>query len=319
MTIMKDKKNVLLLGGVIVDRYYEVEDYPRAGQNAVILDSFDKVGGCAINVAVTLKNLGMLPYIVSKIGDDENGCFIMHYIKSLALPTECITIETNRKTGYCLTILPKIGECTFFTSKACESEFPSIALSDELCKNAAFVYITGYYLLDKNTASSVLEFIKKIKSIGCRILFDPGPLVTHMSNSHLSAILSLSNLIIPNQYELDLIRNKLVLPSDLFQWLFNQSCQYIVIKKGTEGVEIHTSKENLKVGAFRVKCVDSSGAGDSFAGGLIYALSHGFEFCEAIEFASGCGAYTVAVEGPHGIFSIEDIYKIIKTQKANLQ
>lgn len=70
---MKPKNKVLLLGGIITDRYFEVEHYPDLGQDTLILNSFDKIGGCALNVAVTLNNLGSLPYIVSKLGDDEVG------------------------------------------------------------------------------------------------------------------------------------------------------------------------------------------------------------------------------------------------------
>jgi len=316
---MEKKKKVLLLGGIIIDRYYEVESYPKPGQAAVILNSFDKVGGCAINVAVTLQNLGAIPYVVSKLGDDENGRLIMSYVQSLALPTECITIETNRKTGYCLTIIDKMGERTFFSFKGCENEFPSVVLPDELYKNITFSYVTGYYLLERGTASNALKLIKKLKDAGCRILFDPGPLVAHMSISQLSTMLALSDLIIPNRYELELIKDKLALPCDLHKWLHKGGCQYIVVKKGIEGVEVHTSEQSMKMRALQMKCVDTTGAGDSFAGGLIYALAYDFELRKAIELASGCGAYTTTVKGPHGAFSIDDIYKMIKTQKEDLR
>ena len=54
----QNNRSVLLLGGVLVDRCFQVEQYPESGQDTVIERAFERIGGCALNVAVTLNNLG---------------------------------------------------------------------------------------------------------------------------------------------------------------------------------------------------------------------------------------------------------------------
>lgn len=318
MALTENNKRVLLFGNVIIDRYYEVENYPQSGQDTTILKSYNKVGGCAINVASSLKNLGMIPYIVSNLGDDENGHLIMHYLQSFDIPTHCIRVEAGRNTGYCLTILDKNGERTFFTFKGCEIEFSSDNFPDITFQNTKFAYVTGYCLLDAKSATSILEFIEKIKHGGCRILFDPGSLVTDMNTSQLSAMLNLSDLIIPNEHELKLIEEKFGLTRNAYDWLHDCGCQYVIVKKGVGGVEVHSPGEDMKMPAFKTKSVDTNGAGDSFIGGLIYGLSHDLGFNRAIELANACGAYITTVKGPHASFSIEDICNFIEKNKMSL-
>jgi len=81
----------------------------------LIEDSFRRVGGCAVNVAVTLKNLGLVPHIVSGIGGDERGGAIVDYLRELGLSTEAIRVRREGKTGYCLTLVEDGGERTFLT------------------------------------------------------------------------------------------------------------------------------------------------------------------------------------------------------------
>lgn len=312
------KKKILLLGGIVVDRYYEVDDYPARGRNAIVQHSFQKVGGSAINVAVTLQNLGALPYVVSKLGDDEAGRFVLRYLRSLSLPTECVAVEAKQKTGRCISILDKTGECTFFTLRGCEGEFSEDLVPGNLCEQISFSYITGYYLLRKTIASRVLRLMKKMKGVGCRIFFDPGPLVGSVDASQLSTMLALSDVVSPNQHELELIEQSLALPGHLHRWLHAQGCRYVVVKRGSAGVDVYTPEKHITAKAFQLHPVDASGAGDSFAGGMLYALAHSFELHKAIIFASACGAYTTTVKGPHAAFSIEDIDIVIQSQQGKM-
>ena len=304
---MRYKNKVLLLGGIITDHYFEVENYPGLGQDTLILNSFDKIGGCAINVAVTLNNLGSIPYIVSKLGDDQVGKKIWQYMQSLDLPTDCIVVIPGKNSGYCLTIIDRNGERTFFTYNGCEKEFSIKMLPVELLREISFVYISGYYLLNDLSTSMILEFLEGLRQNKCQILFDPGPLVGKIDPFQLLKMIGLSTWIVPNLSELAMIKLSLGIEADPVEWLLNQGCQYVVVKKGDQGVDFYSSGANLSLKSFRVKAIDSTGAGDSFAGGLIHALSNGENPTQALELAIACGAYIATIEGPHGIFTSEEL------------
>ncbi len=314
---MTEPIKILLLGGILLDRYFEVNCYPEAGQDSLINKSYDLVGGCSLNVAITLKNLGTLPYIVNKFGDDEIGGKIERYIEALTMPTTCMLKVPGGQTGYCLTILDQTGERTFFTYKGCEIEFSPETIPTQLMPDFSFAYITGYYLLNWQNASLVLDLVKQLHQNGCQVLFDPGPLVGEMDTTQLRELLKISDWLIPNSNELAILQKKIEVSGDIASWLFNQGGRGIAVKKGGLGVDIFTPLSNFTLRGFPVNPTDTNGAGDSFAGGFIHGLANGYTLRQAATLASACGAFTTTIKGPHGAFSIDDINHFIATFKDN--
>lgn len=302
-----DGVSVLIFGGIIVDSYMIVTEYPVRGQDALINDSFEKVGGCAVNVAQTLKNLGMHPYIVSAVGGDIRGNMIKSYIEDNQFDTCCIKQLEGESSGYCVTILEDAGERTFLTYKGCESYFSSDMTSDKLIKKTSYVYVTGYYLLDERYSWNIMETIGKLKDGGSKILFDPGPLVQLIKKDTLLRILSKADIITPNETEAEIIKSMLALDMDIENWFKEMGIELIVLKQGSRGVKVWSKDMSFAMPSFKVDAIDTAGAGDSFAAGLIYGLSQGMSPYEAVNIASGCGAITTTFKGPHGKFGIEDI------------
>jgi len=309
--------NVLILGGILLDRYFEVERFPEAGQDTLIRDSFDIIGGCSLNVAMTLKNLGALPYIVNKFGDDEVGTKIEHYIDFLTLSKSCMMKVPGGQTGYCLNILDKKGERTFLTYKGCEVEFSKELFPTILNTNPDFVYITGYYLLNHQTAVSVIELINLLRKNGSQIIFDPGPLVGDMDASSLRELLENLDWLVPNSHELTIIQKMIDISENFMEWFLQQGGKGVLVKKGIRGVDVFSPTEKIELNGVVVSAKDTTGAGDSFIGGFIVGLANGYSSRQAAALANACGAFTTTIKGPHGVFSIEDINNLLTTVKEN--
>ncbi len=297
----------LLAGGIILDRYFEVDRYPKAGYDALIHGSFDRVGGCSLNVAITLKNLGTIPYIVTKFGDDEIGLKIQQYVDSQGLSKACMLKAPGRQTGFCLTILDMTGERTFFTYRGCEAEFSLEEYPTQSFAGFDFAYLTGYFLLNRQTAEAVLKLAQQLRLNGCQVLFDPGALVGEMESAHLRELLMHSDWLVPNSNELAIIREKLYGCEDFPGWLLSQGLRGLVVKKGSQGVDVFTPTSSFTLTSLPIQSKDTTGAGDSFAGGLIHGLTHGYSLHDAVSLANACGAFTTTFIGPHGNFSMAEI------------
>lgn len=301
-----------------MDSYMAVEDYPIRGQDVIIHDSFDRVGGCSINVAQTLKNMGMDPYVVSSVGGDTRGNMIMKYLKDEKFHTDCIKQFKQENTGYCATILEDGGERTFLTYKGCESFFSADMIPDNLMTNAPYVYVTGYYLLDERYSKGILEVIDKLKAEGSRILFDPGPLVHHIKKDTLQAIISKADIITPNETEAEKIKELLSLNIEPEDWSGEMNIELVVLKSGSRGVKVWNGNMGFNMPPFKVEAIDTTGAGDSLAAGLIYGLWKGLTTYEAVRFASACGAIATTFKGPHGKFEVEDVKKLIRIGRGEI-
>jgi sugar/nucleoside kinase (ribokinase family) len=299
------------MGGVILDQYLVVEDYPVRGQDAVITDSFDRVGGCALNVAYTLKNLGCDPYITATLGKDDRGGRIYEYLRSRGFRTDCVRLDGEAQSGYCSIIVDGSGERTFLTYRGCEAAFSSGMVGDGIAARISFVYLTGYYLLDPRYYGDILFILKKLKARGSRILFDPGPLVKHVGSDFLAKVLEISDMVVPNRAERDMIAEKLNIRQEFAGWCLDRGCRLVIVKMGRKGVEAWTGSRHYRVPAYKVECRDGTGAGDSFAGGLIYGMVRGLEVEECLRIANACGSITTTFMKPHGDFGIEDVMDII--------
>lgn len=303
---------VLILGGILIDQYVLVDAYPKRGKDTLIQDSFECVGGCAINVASTIKNLGGTPLIVSQLGEDQRGKTILQYMKSNGFLRDFIRVIADGETGYCMTIVESSGERTFLTKKGCESAFDLEMVDKTWREKLTSLYITGYYLLDSADDQKILSLIQSLKEQRVTVLFDPGPLVDRVDPKTLQTMIRLADIVTPNTDEMEKIGQRLQLSSSTHDWLMDNGVKWIVEKMGSKGVDLWTKEgERLHFPAYQVKSVDTSGAGDSFAGGLLFGIDQFDDIQQAIKIASACGAYTTTFFGPHGKFSFQDIMNII--------
>lgn len=121
--------------------------------------------------------------------------------------------------------------------------------------------------------------------------------------------------LLPNDEEAMLLTGKETVPLAAAE-LLGTGVRNVVVKCGKDGCLVMNRQGSYMVpGRTDVSCVDTTGAGDSFAAGFIFALSQGRTLRECAEYGNGCGARAVAVMGAtewlkgetcHGIFTRND-------------
>ena len=106
--------------------------------------------------------------------------------------------------------------------------------------------------------------------------------------------------ILPNEEEACLVTGKDT-AEEAAERLLEAGVKNVVIKCGARGCLVRNRRECYRVLAKPgVRCIDTTGAGDSFAAGFIYALSKGRTLRECAEYANACGARAVQVLGATG-------------------
>lgn len=293
----------MIFGGLLLDRYLEMDVYPERGRDGLITNEFSLAGGCSVNMAATFNNLGGKAYVVSYIGADPTGREIMDYLDRHGFSGKYVK-QAEGETGYSLVILEKSGERTFLTKKGVEARFDrkllqgaaggarqSDAAKDRPDSAANFknVMVTGYYLLCDNTPELV-ACLSEIKKHCDHFLFDPGPLFREIDPEALKKVLSMADIITVNEAEAEGI----ALPGD--------ASRIIVIKKGKSGGKVLCGAERFEYKAKEVKAVDTTGAGDSFDAGLMFGLLSGMDVRSAVSLAAESAAITVTIKGPHGFW-----------------
>jgi sugar/nucleoside kinase (ribokinase family) len=298
---MSVKKNTcILFGGLVMDYYYSIDAWPVHSQDGLITGEESMVGGCAVNMAVTVMNLGGLAYVVSGVGEDETSHALEAYMKLNGLPLDMVK-HVGGTSGKCLVFLEPDGERTFLTSKGAEGIF-----SDEMDEAArtfvpAAVGVTGYYLINKD-AGRIMDCIEYLHDKGAKVLFDPSPLVSSIDDELLKRIISVSSVMTPNTAELEVIGRFTDIAS------YCADGKTLIVKSGGSGGTVYTGESRtFEYKAEKCDVIDTTGAGDSFAGAVIYAMMNDIDIEEAVKLAAKCAAVTVQTEGPHGFWKPEDL------------
>lgn len=309
--------NVLILGGILIDKYYIVDQYPKRGTDAVITEQYDVPGGCSLNVAITLENLGCKPYIYSKIGDDFNGEIIEKYMRKNRLDTKFLEY-TSQPTEYCLVMVDGDGERTFMTytnedrqmSESYADKISHQAKEDDL-GNAGFkaVYVTGYFLTDIDLSFPVITLLRDLAVSGVKILFDPGAAVGQIKKDVLREIVKLADIVTPNRYEASIMNQ--VLDANIDELVKEDS--YLLKKDGSNQLTLSMGEQVVSAMPYKVATVDTTGAGDSFAGGLLYGIVNQLDVEESLRVAMACGAITTTFKEPHGKFDLKSINQLMNS------
>jgi sugar/nucleoside kinase (ribokinase family) len=306
---MNPFRDILLVGRLLIDRYYMLKDFPVRGQDAVITNSFERVGGCTYNAAATIKNLGGNPLILSPVCSDERGKWIQSTLLERKF-REDLLFPMDGDTEYCVVLLDGEGERTFLTYSG--SKF---LITDDMMQAAtntqpAYVHLSGYSLIEEENAGRIVTLLERLKADGSKLFFDPSPLCGEIERDVLKKVIFLSDVFCPNKVELQAIERYLDL--SLTSPVNLGGSRLAVVKDGIRGATAYTADGPVTVPAFPLTSVDGTGAGDSFAGGLLFTLAQGYDLIKAVRIASACGGLTAGRLGPQADFTLQDVELLIE-------
>lgn len=292
---MSPKKKVLLLGGLLMDRFLLTESYPGRGEDTLVREETCRAGGCPLNAARVLAALGAEPILYSALGEDGMARELAAAVDRFGLSREALYPLPGGKTGYCLIVLDREGERTFFTYRGCEGHFDRARLSPALVEELAAVFVTGIYLVYPGWSEGAVAFLEELSARGIPVLFDPGSLIGEMDPGLLRRTAEAAAILTPNRWERRELERILSVP-DLPAWAADRGAASLETR-GAEGAVLTTREGTRVIPPYPTRVVDTTGAGDSFAGGLLAALLGGQSLEEAARTAGVCGALAAEVTG----------------------
>jgi sugar/nucleoside kinase (ribokinase family) len=279
------QNEVIVIGDVLMDHQYWVENMPQTGDDEKIIMSSKSSGGSAANTAIALSSLNIACGFCGRIGMDEAGQHIISQMKSVGLDITCI--QYGESTGYTLTIIDKNSERTMFSSRGASDE--PLELTPKLrnfLNHAKILFLSGYCLVNEKQAEFSLEAAKVIKRAGGMVALDASPNIGLVKEHILCEMFALTNIILPNKSELQTITKTCDIEQGIDILLDKIPC--IALKLGSEGSmlalnkgfkflngELLTEKKTFFVPAIKTNPIDTTGAGDSFNAGFMASFLKG--------------------------------------------
>ena len=303
------KKEITLIGAAIIDVIAGPvnETVFQTGSQAMEMSKMS-FGGDALNESVVLSRMGKNVQLISKVGNDDAGARVLDYLKANNISTESVKVEDGLATGMNVVLLDDKGERYFLTNPHSSlrklSEEDVLPYLDEAADIVGFASIFVSPMLDIDAMERVFQ---KIKSKPGRILVaDTTKAKNGESLEDIKKILKYVDYILPNQDEISLLTGEKD-PYVNAKLLVEAGVSCAVVKVGSKGCIIQTKEETLEIGTYPVeRAVDTTGAGDCFAAGFLWALSNGYSLADCGRFACATASCTVEQVGAtDGIRSAE--------------
>lgn len=255
-------------------------------------------GGDALNEATVLAALGKKVQLQTILGDDMAGDLIRAHCErnGIALGDDCL--RPGMRTGINVVLVQENGERNFLTNK--NGSLRKLEVKDlppQFPADAGIFCFASIFVFLQIGGRELAEIFRAAKTQGMLVCADMTKCKNGETVADIAEALALTDYLLPNEEEACLVTGKKN-AEDAAEALLAAGVKHVVIKCGRRGCYLCSEKERGYVAPEEsVECVDTTGAGDSFAAGFVYALSESMSFRECARFANRCGASAVQMIG----------------------
>jgi len=297
---------LLQLSGIVVDLVHRVDHLPAAGEEVETPSPLITAGG-GFNAMVTAKRLGA---VVTYGGTLGTGNFADRIEQQLA--AESICVAGGRRIaidqGTCTVIVDRSGERSFISYHGAERRVDAAHLESLSASSYDWALLTGYSLFK---AESAAAFVPWLAALGTppKLFFDPGPTVANIPKPALKVAMRRAQWLSANTKEAEIMTGD-TSPAAAAQQLAHGR-EGALVRAGADGCWLATGRAVTHVPGFRVRCVDSNGAGDTHDGAFLAGLIAGHDPVDAAVLANAAAALSTTRIGPATSPDLEETHRLL--------
>ena len=246
-----------------------------------LVDSMDKRrGGCAPNIAYTMALLGERPRLMGTAGQDFDD--YRRWLEAAGVDTSLVKQVADKFTAsfFCSTDVESNQIASFYTG--------AMANAGEL----SFRTLTGasMVIVSPNDPGAMVQYAEECRTLGIPFVWDPGQQCARMSGPELADGIHGAAIVICNDYELELIKQK----TGFDEPAILERAGALIVTRGEHGCTIRQGTTTANVPAVPPhSIVDPTGVGDAFRGGLLKGLAAGWGLEVACRVGSVAATYAL--------------------------
>lgn len=262
------------------------------------------LAGAETNVAIGLARLGHRAGWIGRVGAEPFGRFAVAELTANGVDTSMVTVDPEALTGFALKSRADGGDpqVVYYRKGSAGSRLRSSPDTDAFIASAHHLHLTGIPLaLSEHTRAFAFRALDLARETGATISFDPNLRPSLWPDRQemvdvTNACAARADWVLPGLSEATVLTG-LTSADDVAAHYLDGGASMVVIKEGSRGASLHTRDGSWSQEVFPVTVVDTVGAGDGFATGLISALLDGLTPDAALERAVAVGACAVTSSG----------------------
>ncbi|MBT2679741.1 winged helix-turn-helix transcriptional regulator [Bacillus sp. ISL-35] len=309
--ILPERRQVLCVGGANVDRKIWAKGELELGTSNPA-ESSKSCGGVARNIAENLGRLGNDVSVLTVVGDDHEGHWLVEYTRAFVdvAPSEVIN---GQSTGAYTAVLDHDGEMTIALAEM--SIYDSIT-PEFIDRKWGYFASSDFIMLDTNFPADVLgRIIERCRRENIQLCITP---VSSPKAKKLPRELRGVTWLIANREEAEAISGiKIENEGDFFraaEIIIHKGVEKVVISRGDKGLIYFTAKGEAGVLIPpAISVIDVTGAGDSLVAGIIYAHLNGIPTEDACKIGMACSILTLqSIETVNPILNNKQLLETFK-------
>jgi sugar/nucleoside kinase (ribokinase family) len=255
-------------------------------------------GGSAANTIIAVSAFGGNAFYSCKVANDDNGQFYLNDLAAAGVDYHHNGEPVNGLTGKCLVLITPDAERSMNTFLGVSETVSIENLSTEAISQSEYLYIEGYLVTSETGRAAAIrarEIAEEHNVKTVLSLSDPG-MVTFFKDGLKAMLGNKVDLLFCNGDEALGWTGSDTLDDAIEE--LKQSANTFAVTLGSKGARVFDGQSLHEIPPHPVTAIDTNGAGDMFAGAFLYAITHGYDFQQAGNFASVAAANVVTQFGP---------------------
>lgn len=290
---------LLILLGSSVDEFFQADHWPMEGSYTDALEKGRRAGGPPLNMGCVCASKGANVKGLDYLSDtDDSSDFLIETLQSYGVDTSHV-IKGDAVNGKVL-IVNTAEKRTMFVIQPQRPYYAIGQKIKDLINNATYIY-TMMYIIHRSFED--LDILLQAKRNGTRFIFDGCG--EYKEKWEADILYQLADGLFINKE--DYAHLKQASCKDPKEILFENGCSFICITDGENGAVCYTKEKDYIAQACKCEVIDSTGAGDSFAGTFVYGLLKEYPYERCLFLASVAGAYATTALGGQAACVKEDV------------
>lgn len=316
---MTKKYDVYAIGNALVDMEFEVNDTffrdHKIDKGLMTLVDEDRqnyllkalgteskkrqCGGSAANTIIAVSQFGAKGFYSCKVAADSTGDFYLNDLGENGVTTN-LTTQTREQgtTGKCLVLITPDAERTMNTFLGITGSISKSEVDAEAIRNSSYLYMEGYLVASPTGKEAAIHArdIARAAGVKTALTFSDVNMVKFFKEGLVEMIGPGLDLLFCNESEaLAFVGTESITEA---REALKKIAKNFVITLGENGAMIWDGVTFIDIEPYKVKAVDSNGAGDMYAGAFLYAVSQGHNCASAGKLASMAASRVVGKFGP---------------------
>jgi adenosine kinase len=241
-------------------------------------------GGCAGNIAYSLRQLGGTPLPMATVGSD--GAEYVERLKKLGMSTEFVRAVDDTYTAQAMIMTDRDNNqiTAFHPGAMTQAHITQVAARSDIKLG----------MISPDGRDAMLQHAEQFHAAGIPFVFDPGQGLPMFDGTELAHFVELATWVTVNDYEARMLSERTGLSSAQL----SRKVQGLVVTLGAQGCEVWIDGEKTLVAPVQAAAVvDPTGCGDAFRGALLFGLEQGWPLHRCAALGNRVGAHKIASRG----------------------